>query len=130
MLTSPEEIQPKETIKKVKSFKTARGSEYTYLPDGRTQRFKAATDSKKEPQDAIVFIPDYQTLYDGKPDDWTNETFYSYYGENEAQYKQILLEGIHYPENRVYIIDTFKKRVYTNEQVHNSKRVFFSLLFK
>jgi hypothetical protein len=39
----------------VESFETAQGSVYTVLPDGRTQRFKTATQEQNEPQDLIVF---------------------------------------------------------------------------
>lgn len=38
---------------------TEKGSVYTYLPDGRTQRFKKAANETYSPQDAIVFIPDW-----------------------------------------------------------------------
>jgi hypothetical protein len=43
------------TPRKVKSFKTAKGSEYTYDQDGKTTRFKTATDEKYERQDITVF---------------------------------------------------------------------------
>jgi hypothetical protein len=38
------------------SFETAKGSIYTVLPDGRTQRFKTATGEQSEATDLIVFI--------------------------------------------------------------------------
>lgn len=39
----------------VESFETSKGSVYTVLPDGRTQRFKTKTNEQKEPQDLTVF---------------------------------------------------------------------------
>ena len=38
------------------SFETAKGSIYTVLPDGRTQRFKTVTGEQNEPNDLIVFV--------------------------------------------------------------------------
>ncbi len=40
----------------IESFETAKGSVYTVLPDGRTQRFKTATGEQNEPNDLIVFV--------------------------------------------------------------------------
>ncbi len=45
-----------ESAPKVKSFATAKGSIYTYLPDGRVSRFKAATGEQMEAQDLTVFV--------------------------------------------------------------------------
>lgn len=42
---------------KIKLVETARGSQYHYLSDGRTQRFKKVEGKWYEPQDLIVFIP-------------------------------------------------------------------------
>ena len=43
-------------LSNVESFETSKGSVYTVLPDGRTQRFKTATGEKNEPNDLIVFV--------------------------------------------------------------------------
>ena len=40
----------------ITSFETAKGSIYTVLPDGRTQRFKTVTGEQNEPNDLIVFV--------------------------------------------------------------------------
>jgi hypothetical protein len=50
-----------ETSRRVKSFKTSKGSIYTYGPDGRTMRFKTAASARGEqaqytPQDITVFV--------------------------------------------------------------------------
>jgi hypothetical protein len=42
--------------KKVKSFKTAKGSVYTYDNDGKTTRFKTATGERLPRQDITVFV--------------------------------------------------------------------------
>jgi hypothetical protein len=40
----------------IESFETSKGSVYTILPDGRTQRFKKVTGVTSDPSDLIVFI--------------------------------------------------------------------------
>lgn len=49
------QAQSEEVTKPIESFETAKGSVYTVLPDGKTQRFKTATGEKNDPQDLIVF---------------------------------------------------------------------------
>lgn len=40
----------------VESFETSKGSVYTVLPNGKTQRYKTATKEQNEPNDLIVFV--------------------------------------------------------------------------
>lgn len=54
MKESPE-AENAEKIPKV--VVTSRGSRYTYLEDGRTQRFKTATGETYEPMDILLFVP-------------------------------------------------------------------------
>jgi hypothetical protein len=51
-----------EAIKRPKSVTTSKGSVYTYLPDGRTQRYKTVEQDLKEPQNILVYIPDLSSL--------------------------------------------------------------------
>lgn len=52
----PKGIVNRESEKKVKSFKTERGSVYTYDSEGKTTRFQTATGEKHERQDITVFV--------------------------------------------------------------------------
>lgn len=45
-----------ETEKRVKSFKTAKGSVYTYDKDGKTTRYKTASQEPQDRQDITVFV--------------------------------------------------------------------------
>lgn len=65
-ISSKENINPNQNIDKVV---TSRGSVYSYLEDGRTQRFKTATKELNEPQDVLVYIPPYESLI--KRDYWS-----------------------------------------------------------
>jgi len=80
----------------VESFETSKGSVYTVLPDGRTQRFKTATKELNEPQDLTVFVK----FKDGGQE-------------------QDFLEGIQRSESsgtKVYVIDLKGNKYDTNEQ--------------
>ncbi len=60
---TPSENAPESTEKrKPKSITTSKGSVYTYLPDGRTQRYKLVEKDLKEPQNVLVFIPKIEDL--------------------------------------------------------------------
>jgi hypothetical protein len=57
MPSQPETSSSTETVKKVKSFKTSRGSIYTYDEEGKTSRFKAVTGEQRPRKDVTVFLP-------------------------------------------------------------------------
>jgi hypothetical protein len=108
--------------KEIKSYKdvdfieTAQGSVYTYLPNGKTQRLKKAERKEYEPQDALVFVPDYQ---------WVNKhvpsQFRSLIGENEVQFEQNLLSYVQEKGKRVFIVDEKGNRLETNQDIENVK---------
>ena len=83
-------------FKGIVSFETAKGSVYTVLPNGKTQRFKTATKEQNEPQDLTVFVK----------------------FKNPAQ-EQDFLEGVQRSETsgtKVYVIDKQGNKYDTNEQ--------------
>jgi len=101
----------------IKSIKTARGSVYTFLPDGTTQRYQTAEDREHLPQDAIVFIPDFETVKRVAPTDFDVGGIL---GENELQYEQILLRYSQLSGHRIYImaVDTEEnRRLNTNKEI-------------
>ena len=81
-----------ELIKKPKSIITAKGSKYTYLDDGRTQRYKKVSNETSEPQDLLVFIPPWEKI---------RESAISHYPhifkgiENQVQFEQVVLDYMH-----------------------------------
>lgn len=90
-MEGPKQNQSPESVEKLKpkSLSTAKGSVYTYLPDGRTQRYKKATETLEAPQDLLVFIPPFEKIIDKArelyPDFFTNV-------EDATQFQQLLLE--------------------------------------
>lgn len=107
---------------------TEMGSEYKYLPDGRTQRFKKVENKNEEPQDAIVFVPNYEWIQKNAPQEHLRKNIF---GENEAQYEQIILEyiqkkkGIENEGKKVYIIDEKGYKLDTNEEISRTGEKIF-----
>lgn len=50
--------------RKPKVIITSKGSRYTYLDDGRTQRLKATTNETFEPMDMLLFVPPLSEIPD------------------------------------------------------------------
>jgi hypothetical protein len=87
---------PQTSFQGIESFETAKGSVYTVLPDGRTQRFKTATNEQDEPQDLTVFVK-----------------------FKDADQEQDFLQGVQRSESsgtKVYLIDQQGNKYDTNEQ--------------
>lgn len=81
---SSEEKKPKRVI-------TSRGSVYTYLDDGRTQRFKEATGEMQEPMDLLVFVPPWEVIAEEARKRYPNLSGI----ENDNLFNQFLLEVLH-----------------------------------
>jgi hypothetical protein len=92
-----EKAAPKEEKKDgdVESFETSKGSVYTVLPDGRTQRFKTATKELNEPNDLIVFVK----------------------FKNAQQEQDFLSAQNRQNGQKLYVIDSKGNKYDTNEQV-------------
>jgi ParB-like chromosome segregation protein Spo0J len=91
-----EGVKPSPSFQGIESFETAKGSVYTVLPDGRTQRFKTATNEQDEPQDLTVFVK-----------------------FKDADQEQDFLQGVQRSESsgtKVYLIDQQGNKYDTNEQ--------------
>jgi hypothetical protein len=78
-----------EQIKRPKSITTAKGSVYSYLEDGRTQRYKLANETLESPMDLLVFIPPWEQIAD-KAKELYPDIFAGI--ENETQFEQLMLE--------------------------------------
>ncbi len=104
--------QSPEKEKQIDRVVTAMGSEYIFLPDGRTQRYKKVEDRYYEPQDAIVFVPDWEWVKKSAP-----KNILKLLGENEVQYEQILLEHSQGKGKRNFIVDAKGKKLDTNEAI-------------
>lgn len=98
---------------------TARWSIYQYLPDGRTQRFKSVEQKLYPPQNAIVFIPDYETLKRVASQPGVRFDMASTLGENELQMLQILLEYVYRTTGRVYICTHAGDKLEHNSDIAN-----------
>jgi len=94
--------QTQEREKKPVRVKTARGSVYTYLSDGRTQRYKEATGVLEEPMDILVFIPPWDVI--GSEAKKRYPEIFSEVG-GDAQFTQDLLQYVQGPEKTIRVGD-------------------------
>lgn len=89
--TAPDVMIANESLekRKPKTITTSKGSIYTFLPDGRTQRYKTAEGKMEAPQDLLVFIPPWENITQ-KAKELYPEIFSSI--DNAIQFEQLLLE--------------------------------------
>jgi hypothetical protein len=118
---------PQLTYKDIEYVETTYGSVYKYLPDGRTQRFKKVTGELIEPQDALVFIPDYQTILSRaeKP-----ENARKVFGENSAMYEETLLEYAQSSGKTMRIVDQNGKELGNNDEIDQAQKVSIAFVQK
>lgn len=103
-----EQIVGSEDEKDINYIITERGSKYTFLEDGRTQRFKEATGKLNEPQDILVFIPTYSDLRRLSPQDFDFETIL---GRDEGAFLDLIVGYIHGHGKSTAIIDGNGRRL-------------------
>ena len=82
----------------IDKFITSKGSEYSYLSDGRINRFKLATDERMQ-NDITVFVPDFEKLMSVAP-----ENLKGTFGDNPRDLKKLLLDYV-YASNRTTFIE-------------------------
>ena len=113
--------------KVLRSVITSKGSEYFYLPDGRTQRFKAITNELNDPQDLLVFIPPFDLIKDHVlklyPSIFTGI-------ENEVQFNQLLLKYAQFQDKIVRPVDMQGIEIKTNSEARQAGRVFLDFIDK
>lgn len=116
-----------EAIKRPKSVTTAKGSIYTYLKDGRTQRFKEATGETKEPQDLLVFIPPWDKIGEQVvkmfPDIFKGI-------DNQAQFEQVILEFAQGKGKTIRPINEQGKVITSLRDISEDGRIFIAFIDK
>ncbi len=106
---------------------TARDSKYTYLEDGRTQRFKEVSGEMHDPQDLLVFIP---------PWDKIGEQAIKMFPEifngvvNQAQFEQVILNFAQGKGKTMRPVNEQGKVLASLEDVAEDERVFISFVDK
>ncbi|HZZ99281.1 MAG TPA: hypothetical protein VFK07_01045 [Candidatus Paceibacterota bacterium] len=119
----PEKLEDK----KIRRFKTAMGSVYEYLPDGRTQRFKTVENDKKEPMDQIVFIPPWNLVKDGAKQNYP-KIFENI--DTEGLYEALLLDYVYKNGKTIRVVDETSKELSNNQEIKDAKKVFILCLDK
>jgi hypothetical protein len=115
---------------------TAKGSVYSYLDDGRTQRSKKALkdneESIKEPQDVLVYVPDYLTLKQKGGQTWI-DYLDSKGMDNPGTYEQVLNEYAQTNGKTIRVVSGKGKQLLTNLEVslvEEGEGVFIALIDK
>lgn len=122
-------MEPSSRLPKkiLRSVITAKGSEYVYLPDGRTQRFKKATNELSEPQDLLVYIPSFDIIKI-KALRMYPKIFAGI--ENEHQYGGLLLQYAQLQGKTVRPVDDKGVEILTNTQARSAAKVFLYFMDK
>lgn len=104
----------------VDTFTTSRGSVYKFLEDGRISRFKTKTNEQNEPQDMIVFIPDFDMLKKLISPETLEKL-----GQDDEEVLQTVLEYVNGGsfEHHAYIINEENRIVRSKEDLQNAKRL-------
>lgn len=127
LVQSETNTETQEEIKKPKSVTTARGSKYTYLEDGRTQRFKEATGEMHDPQDLLVFIPPWDKIGEQAvkmfPDIFKGI-------DNQVQFEQVILEFGQGKGKTMRPVNEQGKVLTSLEDVAEDERVFIAFVDK
>ncbi len=120
---APEGINPNQEKKRVVKFKTEKGSVYTYLPDGRIQRFKTATGALSKPKDVIVFVPPWNLVMDQ-----AKKLYPEVFGVigDEREYDGLLLRYVHAPAYTIHIIDGEGVELLNPSQIAAAPKVFLA----
>lgn len=110
-----------EEKKRPKFVKTAQGSVYTYLEDGRTQRYKETTGELKEPQDILVFIPPWEKLAE-KAKELYPVIFKNIH--NEADFNDTLLPYVKHKGQAIRPTDKNGKEILSLDELEEDEEVF------
>lgn len=122
-----EDIDPEElSYEDISSVVTQKGSVYKYLPDGRTQRYQTAKEELHEPQDAIVYIPDWEWVKSHVRD----ESYLRKLGENSTQYNQNILRYVQTSGKKANIVNAEGKKLETNEDIKNEESQIYLVFYE
>jgi hypothetical protein len=112
-----------DSIEDVLFVVTARGSIYKYLNDGRTQRYKYATGETHEPQNLLVYVPDFSLVKAHAPQGLQGKL-----GEDDFSYEQILLDYVH--SEKTYVVNGQGRRIENLADALKESRLYFALINK
>jgi hypothetical protein len=105
-----------------KSFETERGSLYTYLSDGRTERVKY-TGEKRPPNDITVFIPDFEILRKNMSRELLSQAGIT---DNSEDYERALIELVHNKGYNIRVIDQSGRILRTAQAMATAQGLFLA----
>ena len=125
--TSVYELSHEANEGKPKIVTTARGSQYIYLDDGRTQRFKKATGELHEPQDILVFIPPWNKVASS-----LKSLYPHIFGrvENHSMFEQVILQYVHGQNKSLYVVDKDGRRIDASKDIKDGEYIALAFVDK
>lgn len=100
-------------VDEVEAVMTARGSVYSYLPDGTTQRTKKTEGKEYSPQTALVYVPGYEWVKRNFRPDKLETTF----GDNSGTYVETLVGYVQGKDKKCYLVNREGKKLETNAEL-------------
>ena len=111
-----------EEIKLPKSVTTSKGSVYSYLNNGKTQRFKTVEGETKEPQDVLVYIPQISTLKTWKNFERLPEWIKEY--DNNQVMEILANDYVHNKTKMIILGDGSYKTINSNQEAARAENIF------
>ncbi|MEZ4114225.1 MAG: hypothetical protein R3B65_02130 [Candidatus Paceibacterota bacterium] len=110
-----ERILERIPVADVESVVTAKGSTYSYLPNGTTQRMKKVEGKEYAPQSALVYVPDYE---------WVKKNFHPdklerMFGDNPGTYVETLVGYVQNEDKKCYLVDQEGRKLETNQELRD-----------
>jgi hypothetical protein len=119
-------LEKTEEIKMPKSITTAKGSVYTYLEDGTTQRFKSVEGDMKEPQDILTFIPQIERIKDWEHFDRLPDWIKEY--DNDQVMEMLASDYIHNPKKSVVLTNESNQIVRSNAEAAKAETLLLQFV--
>ena len=111
-----------EEVKLPKSVTTSKGSVYSYLDSGKTQRFKTVESETKEPQDVLVYIPQISSLKTWKNFARLPEWIKEY--NNDQVMETLASDYVHNKTKAVIVGDGSYKTINNNQEARGAENLF------
>jgi len=116
-----EKIRERIPVADVEAVVTAKGSTYSYLPDGTTKRMKKAEEKEYPPQSALVYVPDYEWV----KQNFLPEKLETTFGDNPGTYVESLVAYVQGEGKKCYLVDREGNKLETNEELRSVEGPIF-----
>lgn len=105
----------------IEGVETAKGSQYRYLEDGTTQRFKKVEGKNYKPQAVLVYVPDFEWIKNHASPEMLTKL-----GEDKITYEENLLEYVQDKveediDAKTYVVNKEGDKIESNKEIQDTK---------